>query len=1290
MKICLLHINLNSFKSNFIKSSLEEFETLEIDYREESDVDSVLNTLKDEEADVLILESSQLTSNILSILKTSYKHKICTIVVSEVDEKTFALSCFKNGVQDVLIKNDINPDILEKAIKFNLKSWKSNLKNEQQETKKYIRERSELLHNFHVQSYALDQHSIVCVYNKTGKIVYANKKFCDLSGYDFDEVTSSNFKLQNLQNLKDSKDNNIWNEVSSGDDWQGEIELHTKNGSTVWLQTSLVSRKDDKRQIQEFISISTNITDFKEAEKKISERESSLSALINSVENEIFAVDLDYKLIIFNELWLENFKSFFGIELHKGIDLSNLPNLPKEIFQKWKPRYNRAFEGESFKVKDHYHTIDGDDKYLNISITPYRNSSNKIIGAVVYTEDVTKLTEAQIEEKHQKNLMSHLAKINGALVNVKNFEQFNQLICNGISGFYKKSNSICICSKIDLIKNTVTIEEISGHEGFESLSLIKNKTFENVDTNDLVDDGRGKKLQGKLNSLEGNPKFLENFINEEIQEKFPLYSTEEIYYHQYNQTLGIINIIQLTPEKGIFNTHKLIENVVAQFSSTYLQLKSKEQIKESETRLKLAINSSKGGIYDVDIINKKYFYDERFANIFGFKPEELIEMGPKNILDRIHLEDRSKITKNLFNLMKANQKAFNFQHEFRIKHKKGHYVWVHDSGMVLDWNKRRITKMVGVHTDQTKRKQRQKQLQLFESVITNANDSVMICQKEINSNSLKIVYANRAFLNMSGYKLIDAIGKGYDILNGPKTSKKSLRNIEEAIKQEEQYQTEILNYNKSGKSFWTDLNFAPVFDSNGDVNHFIIIQRDITERKKRRLELKKALTRLELATRTSKIGIWEYNPRKDHLIWDNSMFELYEIQPENFTKNLEAWKRSIHSEDKERAEKQVELTLSENVELDMTFRILTPSQKTKYISVIAQTEVNNGKVTKLVGINWDVTDQIEAKLKIENALQEREDILNSMSDGFFAINKNFNITYWSNSAEEILQKNGDETLGQNIKAIDCGINNPEFINNLESALRANKIKSFAHYISNLEKWIETTVYPKDDGLSVFFRDITSEYIYQEEVDKIKQNREALMNSTSDLIWSIDSDMNLVSANESFIKHFERLTGHKIFEGDFLMTERYNKSYVERWKVLYQRALNGNEVKLILGDNPNDDKLVLSVSLYPIFDNENKVVGAACYSKDVSERYKHLKALENQNRYLTEIAWEQSHMVRAPLSNILGIVNLLNSDEVSDQLNSDTKELLELLIQSSEDLDKIIYDITRKTEAAKFEDFKSSN
>src|SRR5438034_6560651 len=95
-----------------------------------------------------------------------------------------------------------------------------------------------------------------------------------------------------------------------------------------------------------------------------------------------------------------------------------------------------------------------------------------------------------------------------------------------------------------------------------------------------------------------------------------------------------------------------------------------------------------------------------------------------------------------------------------------------------------------------------------------------------------IVYANRAFTELTGYRSEDVIGKNCRFLCGPATDAETVAEIRQAIIERRACSVEILNYRKDGSSFWNALSITPLEDFAGRVTHFVGVHTDVTARRR--------------------------------------------------------------------------------------------------------------------------------------------------------------------------------------------------------------------------------------------------------------------------------------------------------------------------------------------------------------------------------------------------------------------------------------------------------------------------
>lgn len=127
----------------------------------------------------------------------------------------------------------------------------------------------QMLHEREYQQMALNQHAIVSVADPTGAITYVNDKFCEISGYSYEELIGQNHRV-----IKSGEHNadfykSIWKRIAHGRIWGGEICNRRKDGSLYWVESTIVPFLDRHGLPYQYVSIRTDITKLKETEKNL-------------------------------------------------------------------------------------------------------------------------------------------------------------------------------------------------------------------------------------------------------------------------------------------------------------------------------------------------------------------------------------------------------------------------------------------------------------------------------------------------------------------------------------------------------------------------------------------------------------------------------------------------------------------------------------------------------------------------------------------------------------------------------------------------------------------------------------------------------------------------------------------------------------------------------------------------------------------------------------------------------------------------------------------------------------
>jgi len=172
-----------------------------------------------------------------------------------------------------------------------------------------------------------------------------------------------------------------------------------------------------------------------------------------------------------------------------------------------------------------------------------------------------------------------------------------------------------------------------------------------------------------------------------------------------------------------------------------------------------------------------------------------------------------------------------------------------------------------------------------------------------------------------------------------------------------------------GRKRYIRINSHPDIDGNGCVRHAVTTFTDISELKEAHAVLEKSNERVELATRAGGVGLWDWDIRRDELIWDESMFDLYGIRREDFGSAYEAWIRHVHPDDVAAVTSAVQEAIRNNRSYAGEFRIVRPDGSIRHILAAAAAYPREGGAPeRIIGTNIDITERKEA----EGALAEKE------------------------------------------------------------------------------------------------------------------------------------------------------------------------------------------------------------------------------------------------------------------------------------------------------------------------------
>jgi PAS domain S-box-containing protein len=226
---------------------------------------------------------------------------------------------------------------------------------------------------------------------------------------------------------------------------------------------------------------------------------------------------------------------------------------------------------------------------------------------------------------------------------------------------------------------------------------------------------------------------------------------------------------------------------------------------------------------------------------------------------------------------------------------------------------------------------------------------------------------------------------------------------------------ELFGLTKSGKEIALEIGLAPIESDHGMQVLASIV--DITEKKVVEKNLALSREKEAVTSRALGIGIWEFDPSNNQLIWDETMLSLYEVDPKDFKGIYTDWRDRVHPDDIVEHENSLMFAINNNQDFIAKFRIIVPGGRIKYIQAKATADHCDGSVARIIGTNFDVTREELALLKIQQLDTLRASIVEYSEDAIISKTIEGVVTSWNRAAEKMFGYPESEVIGRNIKEI---------------------------------------------------------------------------------------------------------------------------------------------------------------------------------------------------------------------------------------------------------------------------------
>lgn len=229
----------------------------------------------------------------------------------------------------------------------------------------------------------------------------------------------------------------------------------------------------------------------------------------------------------------------------------------------------------------------------------------------------------------------------------------------------------------------------------------------------------------------------------------------------------------------------------------------------------------------------------------------------------------------------------------------------------------------------------------------------------ITDKNAVILFANKAAQKMTGFSF-EEMQNNTPRLWGGLMDSSFYRNLWLNLKSGTPHRGEIINQRKNGEIYYTKATISPIFNNDHQVIGYIGTEDDITENKLHQEKIETIYRRLNLATKSAKIGIWEWDFKKNFVYWDDQMYRLFGLKKINFDNALLAWQNGVHFDDKKMIEEAFQKAILDKNELSFSFKVVWPNNVIHFLKTFGVLEPTGtaGEI-KFTGISFDVTHEME-------------------------------------------------------------------------------------------------------------------------------------------------------------------------------------------------------------------------------------------------------------------------------------------------------------------------------------------
>ncbi len=465
-----------------------------------------------------------------------------------------------------------------------------------------------------------------------------------------------------------------------------------------------------------------------------------------------------------------------------------------------------------------------------------------------------------------------------------------------------------------------------------------------------------------------------------------------------------------------YDDHGRLRRGIAVVEDVTLRRQAERALIAERLRLANLIDGAGLGTFECNLQTGMMRFNARSAEILGWQPGRPGETTIGAWRTRLHPDDLA-VSDSAFDRHLAG-KSEHFHFEGRTTHRDGRWVWVQLSGTVMTRSADgRPETMFGSLTDIDVRRRQEQALRKSELFLEQTGRVAGVGGWEVDLATREVQWTAETF-RLHGLEpgeqvpLSDAV-----VFFAPEARPAIEAALERAMSSGEPWDLELPFIRADGRRIWVRSVGIALIEGGRPIRLTGAIQ-DITAHVAERAALARARERLELATESGGIGVWEWDFETDEMVWDPQMLRLYGMSDAPPTDARVRWGSILHPADRDAAQRAIQDSIDRHVPYEAEFRVVWPDGSLHWIKALGRIhESETGSARRMVGVNWDITAQRRLTAELAEQHEMLRVTLQSIADGVITSDADGRVVWLNPVAERLTGWLAAEAAGRTLAEV---------------------------------------------------------------------------------------------------------------------------------------------------------------------------------------------------------------------------------------------------------------------------------